>query len=386
MICSGLHCFFYLYFLCPVLKRVFISVINDLATDQRVGRIARLLADRGFDVQCIGRRLKESPEMGTKSFGIRRFRMLITGGPLFYAFFNLRLMVSLLFTRKPVLLIANDLDTLPANYIVSRLRRLPIIYDSHELFTQVPELIHRPFVQSVWKWIERKIVPELEYAVTVNYSIATIYRRLYGTRFRVVRNLPERIESLPRERDTSHMQTIIYQGALNIGRGLELMIDVMAYLEDVKFVVAGKGDIEEELKKLVHEKNLDDRIEFFGRLMPEELVRVTSSADLGISLEEDRGLSYRYTLPNKLFDYIQCQIPVLCSKLPEMSRIVDSYGVGISTAERAPEKLAEIIRFMLRERSGGAWREALRKAARDLCWENESNIYLDLLQEAGVLD
>lgn len=367
------------------MKRAFISVINDLATDQRVARVAKLLAAQGFEVTCIGRRLKQSPDLSFSSFGIRRYRMLFTRGPFFYACFNLRLLLSLLFSQRPALLIANDLDTLPANFFASRIRRIPLIYDSHELFTQVPELIHRKRVQRVWKGIESWLVPKLDYALTVNYSIATIYRRLYGTPFRVVRNVPEKLDHLPRTLGKEERQVIIYQGALNVGRGLELMIDVMEYLEDVLFVVVGTGDIEQVLKARVEQKQLGDRIEFKGRMLPEELMPITCQADLGISLEEDLGLSYRYSLPNKLFNYIQCQVPVLCSALPEMSRIVETYGIGISTGERNPEKLASIIRYMLKERSGGAWREALLKAASELCWEKESKIYLELLKDCRVL-
>ena len=360
-------------------------MINDLATDQRVGRVARLLTELGFEVTCIGRRLKKSPDLKNTSFKLRRYRMLFSGGPLFYAFFNLRLLVTLLFAKKPAVLISNDLDTLPANFFASRIRRVPLIYDSHELFTQVPELIHRKAVQSVWKLIERSLVPKLRHAVTVNYSIATIYRRLYGTRFKVVRNVPEKIEYRSREGSAAGRQIIIYQGALNVGRGIELMIDAMQYLENVLFVVVGTGDIEDDLKQRVAQLNLDDRIEFRGRMMPEELMPLTLSADLGISLEEDLGLNYRYSLPNKLFDYIQSRVPVLCSALPEMSRIIDSYGIGISSKERDPEKIAGIIRYMLKERSGGAWMEALDKAALELCWEKESTNYLALLNDCGVL-
>jgi len=367
------------------MKRAFISVINDLATDQRVGRVAKLLSEQGFEVICLGRRLKNSPELKNRPFKHRRYRMLFTRGPLFYMCFNLRLMITLLFVRKPAVMISNDLDTLPANFLSSRIRSVPLIYDSHELFTQVPELIHRKNVQFVWKVIERILVPKLRHAVTVNYSIATIYRRLYGTRFKVVRNVPEKLEYTPREVDPAAQQMIIYQGSLNVGRGLELMIDAMHHIQNVRFVVVGTGDIEDELKQRVVQSKLSDRVEFMGRMLPEDLVALTLRADLGISLEEDLGLNYRYSLPNKLFDYIQSRVPVLCSALPEMSRIVDSYGVGISSKERDPEKLAGRIRYMLKERSGGAWMEALNRAAEDLCWENESVIYLELLNDCGVL-
>ncbi|MDF1575241.1 MAG: glycosyltransferase [Bacteroidales bacterium] len=368
------------------MKRAYISVINDLATDQRISRVAKLLAGQGFEVTCIGRRLPQSPDLLHSPFRLRRYRMLFTGGPLLYTFFNLRLLITLLLARKPELLVSNDLDTLPANFIVSRIRRVPLIYDSHELFTQVPELIQRKRVQSIWKWIERMMLPKLRYAVTVNYSIATIYRRLYGTRFRVVRNVPERLKHTPLQKiKGKQRQRIIYQGSLNVGRGLELMIDAMQYLDHVLFLVVGSGDIENILMQRVAQKQLGDRVEFRGRVAPEDLLLLTCQSDLGISLEEDLGLSYRYSLPNKLFDYIQCGIPVLCSALPEMSRIVDSYGIGITTKERDPEKLAAIIRYMLIERSGGAWKEALQIAASDLCWENESKVYLELLKDCGVL-
>ncbi len=177
---------------------------------------------------------------------------------------------------------------------------------------------------------------------------------------------------------------IIYQGALNLGRGLELMIETMQYLEDSVFIMAGCGDIEKELQKLVSEKGLQDKVRFRGRLSPDKLFELTCSADLGISLEEDRGLNYRYALPNKIFDYIQARVPVLCSDLPEMARIVRTYGVGIATEEKEPEKLAGIIRYILKERAGGAWREGLDRAAADLCWENESRIYSEILSECGL--
>jgi glycosyltransferase involved in cell wall biosynthesis len=314
--------------------------------------------------------------------------MIFTRGPLFYACFNVRLFLTLLFVKKPDLIIANDLDTLPAAFLSSRIRKLPLIYDSHELFTQVPELIHRKRVQRIWKWIESIFLPRVIYAVTVSYPIAEIYRRLYGVRFNVVRNVPARlgkpvVRVVPEE--YRGKQLIIYQGALNVGRGLEIMIKAMRYLEGVIFIVVGKGDIEKDLYKLVEQENLGTKVQFMGRLLPDQLIPLTQICDLGVSLEEDLGLNYRYALPNKLFDYIQARVPVLCNALPEMARIVETYGVGVATRERDPEKLAAIIRFMLEERSSGAWMLALDRAANELCWENESRVYLDLLTQCGII-
>ncbi|MFH0757484.1 MAG: glycosyltransferase [Bacteroidota bacterium] len=368
------------------MKRVYISVINDLVTDQRLQRVANLLVDQGLQVTCIGRRLKGSPDTGLVRYTIRRYRMLINNGPLFYTCFNTRLFFTLLFALRPSLFIANDLDTLPASFLAGRIRGVKLIYDSHEFFTQVPELIHRKRVQSVWKWIEHRIVPRLEHAVTVSYPIAEIYRRIHKTSFRVVRNVPVRRSSPGKtEKRKNEKALIIYQGALNVGRGLELMIETMKFLDGAVFMIVGTGDIIRELKQLVEEKGVSEKVIFRGRMTPEELHPLTCSADLGISLEEDLGLNYRYALPNKLFDYIQCRVPVLCSALPEMAKVVETYGIGIVVHAREPERLAKTIRFMLDERSRGAWMEALEKAAGELCWENESKEYLALVNETGVL-
>ena len=370
------------------MKRVYIAVINDLVTDQRVHRVADLLQERGMEVTCIGRRLRNSPDLEGVGFKHRRFRMLFTKGPLFYACFNVRLLITLLFVRKPILFVANDLDTLPASFMASRIRKVKLIYDSHELFTQVPELIDRPRVQRFWKWIEYWYVTRLDHALTVNQSIAEIYRRLYKTRFRVVRNVPVKREPCPDQqakKDFAGKKVIIYQGALNVGRGLELVIETMQYLDNTVFLVVGSGDIDAALRTMVEEMDLGEKVFFKGRLSPRELFPLTCAADLGISLEEDRGLNYRYALPNKLFDYIQARVPVLCSALPEMARIVNTFGVGITTMENDPRKLAGIIRYMLEERSEGAWREALDQAATELCWENESRVYLELLSVCGIL-
>jgi glycosyltransferase involved in cell wall biosynthesis len=370
------------------MKRVYISVINDLVTDQRVHRVVDLLTGQGLKVVCIGRKLRGSPQPEGGAFSHRRFRMLFKKGPLFYACFNIRLFVTLLFVRGPALFIANDLDTLPASFMAGRIRKVRLIYDSHELFTQVPELIQRKRVQAVWKWLEYRYVTRLDYAVTVSYSIGEIYRRLYKTRFRVVRNVPVQREPCPDvvlKEELGGKKMIIYQGSLNVGRGLELVIDTMQYLDSAVFVIVGTGDIEEELRTRVKRMGLEEKVIFKGRLSPARIIPITCAADLGVSLEEDRGLNYRYALPNKLFDYIQARVPVLCTSLPEMTRIVRTYGVGVATSERDPEKLAGLIRYILEERSQGAWREALDKAAGELCWEKESQVYLDLIRETGVL-
>jgi glycosyltransferase involved in cell wall biosynthesis len=222
----------------------------------------------------------------------------------------------------------------------------------------------------------------------VSPSIARVYKETYGPDFRVVRNVPfHRPEPMI---DTSlqarygDRAIILYQGALNVGRGLELVIRSLSYLDHTVLLIAGGGDIEAELKLEAKKAGLADRVVFLGRVDPERLYPITCSADVGISLEEDLGLNYRYALPNKVFDYIQARIPVLCSDLPEMKAIVEGHEVGIATSERDPEGLATILKDMIRDRKAGKWSKAVEKAAGELCWENEKGILEEML--LSVLD
>jgi glycosyltransferase involved in cell wall biosynthesis len=291
----------------------------------------------------------------------------------FYVEYNIRLFLFLLFQRTDLLL-ANDLDTLPANFLASRLKRIPLVYDSHEYFTEVPELIGRPRVRRFWEWLERKLVPGVNAAYTVSESIASLYSAKYHVQFDVVRNLPFRFfpaESVTYPVNQEHCPIIIYQGALNKGRGLIQVIKAMEYLPEMGLWIAGSGDEEQSLRSQVAAMKLNN-VKFLGRIPLEELRHFTCQADAGISLEEDMGLSYRYALPNKLFDYIQARIPVVVSNLPEMTRIVRAYGIGLVAESHDPAELAVVIRRALTDRElRGEWMINLEKAANELNWENE---------------
>ena len=367
------------------MKRVYIAVINDLVTDQRVRRVVELLGEQGAEVHCFGRVLRGSPPADALHCRVTRYNMIFRKGPFFYAFFNLRLALTFLFLRRPDLIISNDLDTLPACRLAAGLRKITLLYDSHELFTEVPELIERKFIQGIWLAIERRLLPGLKHAVTVSPSIAEYYRHRYGVEFRVVRNLPVFREPDPTAVGREE-KVIIYQGALNVGRGIELMIKGMNFLEDVRLLVVGTGDIENELRNMANTAGLSGRVQFTGRVHPEELSAITCRASLGLSLEEDRGLNYRFSLPNKIFDYIQCRIPVLCSDLPEMGTMVRQAGVGMVLEERTPEGFAAAVTRMIADGERGIFDAALEKTSAEFCWEKEKEVYLSVLKDCNILN
>ncbi|MCL3780650.1 glycosyltransferase [Prolixibacteraceae bacterium JC049] len=355
-------------------KKIHLAVTNDLVSDNRVHKIAASLLAMGFEVHLTGRKLRNSPELPKRFYNIKRMKLLFNKGPLFYAEYNLRLFFRLVFSDYDVM-VANDLDTLGACAAVKQFRKIHLVYDSHELFTEVPELINRPKVQRFWSRIERWAMPKVDMAYTVCQSIAKFYQKKYGIHFRVVRNLPvpHQVAHTPEafHIDNGEKKVILYQGALNVGRGLEKAISAMKWIDNAKLYIAGAGDIEEELKQLTQEKNLSEKVEFLRRFPVEELRYITQQADLGISLEEDRGLNYRYALPNKIFDYIQSEVPVLCSDLPEMQQVITNYKVGgIISHSSTEEELAKAMKEILV--NGGHYRPALKQAAKELTWQNES--------------
>ena len=301
--------------------------------------------------------------------------MLFNRGPLFYLCYNTSLFFHLLFHRYDIL-VANDLDTLPANFIISGLKRKILVYDSHEYFTEVPELVNRKTVKRVWEFIERLIVPHVKHAYTVCDSLAEIYSTKYGINMIAIRNLPYLSRDLNQvvKPELTREKIILYQGSVNIGRGLELVIKAMQYIDDAVFWIIGEGDITDNLRKLVLKSGLESRVVFFGRMLPENLKLYTLRAGVGISLEENMGLNYYYALPNKLFDYINSCVPVLVSDFPEMGQLVRKYNIGVTTLTTDPQKLAEILRKMLNDQEQiRRWKSNLKKAALELCWEKEES-------------
>lgn len=371
----------------PNLKRAIVSVINDLVTDQRVHKSCLTLMKAGFEVTLIGRRLHASPPMPKRSYRYERMRLMFTKGPLFYSEFNIRLFLRLLFSRSH-LLVANDLDTLLPNFLISRLRRIPMVYDSHEYFTETPELTSRPRVQKIWKRIEGLVLPKLNWMITVNDSIAKLFEKEYDIRVHVVRNIPFRMNGSVKSSRVElqlppNRRLLVLQGSgINIHRGAEELVEAMTYLPEVTLLVIGGGDVLPVLKQTVKEKALDDRVMFLPRMPYEQMMAYTQQAELGFTLDKDTNMNYRYSLPNKLFDYIQAGVPVMATPLPEIKKIIDTYNIGTCTYADHAETLAADIRNVLQSPDlVKVWKKNLTFAARELCWENEENALLKLYEQ-----
>jgi len=360
-------------------QKIIISVTNDLVADNRVHKVASSLIKLGFEIVLVGRVIKGSLPIN-RDYKTKRFKLLFNKGAMFYACYNIRLFLFLLFAKADIFL-SNDLDTLPANFTASKIRKKKLVYDSHEYFTEVPELVNRPNIKRIWENIEKRILPKLKNTYTVCNSISEIYNKKYNINMKVVRNIPkcseiteEKIKTnLPK--DIIDKKIIIYQGAVNVGRGIEQVIKAMQYVENAKFVIVGNGDIFDDIKKLTSDLKLNDKVYFTGKIPLNELFAYTQKADIGISIEENIGLNYYYALPNKLFDYIRANVPIIASHLPEIENIVTTYNIGCFIENHKPEHIAEKINLMLNSpEKVQLWKNNLKKASAELCWENEEKV------------
>jgi glycosyltransferase involved in cell wall biosynthesis len=368
------------------LKKIIIAVTNDLVTDQRVDRVSNTLVKMGFDVMLVGRERKKSLPLKLRAYRIKRMRLWFSKGPLFYAEYNFRLFLFILFNRFDLVL-TNDLDTLCGGYYGSRIRRIPLFHDCHEYFRGVPELKGRKITTWIWKRIEDHIFPKLKTIYAVNGSVAGLYNKEYGNEISVIRNVPVRRDGIAaKNRDElgipADHRILLYQGALNIDRGIEEAMLALKYLKtSASFLVIGTGDIDKKLKELAEKEHLNGRVIFTGPIPLEELYAYTLMADIGLSIEKDVSLNYHYCLPNKFLDYIQANVPVLISPLPEMKAIMEKYNIGETIINHDPEHLAlKIDRMLTHTDQLAVYRENLKKASSDLCWENEEKELIRLFR------
>ena len=357
------------------MKRIIISVTNDISTDRRVLKVAHSCHNNGFEVLLVGRKLKNSLPLQLP-FKYKRFRLLFNRSALFYATYNIRLFFFLLFAKMDILL-SNDTDTLPANYLASKLRRKKLVFDAHELFPEVPELANRPIIKRFWEKIEDAIFPHLKHCYTVCQPIADLYNKKYGINMKVVRNVPYASQNTTEKLlDYSGKKVMLYQGALNIGRGLEWLIDAMPFVENAVLVIIGDGDIAQELKTRVNHLSLNDKVFFLGRIPGSELYQYTPSADLGVCLLENRGLNYYYSLPNRIFDFLHAGVPVLATDFPEIAHIVGANKTGILINHYEPEYLAKVLNDFFTQ---GFDTSYFSEIAKQFCWEEEEKVALEII-------
>lgn len=350
-----------------MMKRIVFTVTNDLSYDQRMIRICTSLANSGYQVLLVGRRMPGSVPLQQRPFSQKRLTCLFHKGFAFYAEYNLRLFFYLLFCRASAIC-AIDLDTILPCRKVAGIRKLPAVYDAHELFCEMKEIVSRPRIYRIWKWIERKNVPPFRFAYTVNEPIAEEFKRMYGKTFSVIRNLPV---LAPLAIPAKSERFIIYQGAVNEGRCFETLIPAMREV-NARLFICGDGNFMKQARQLVAECHLQDKVIFKGKLEPAALRAFTESAYIGITLFDERGLSNFYSLANRFFDYMHAGVPQLCVDFPVYRKIIEQYEFAILTKDTSATSLAAgLNRLLSDDQLYSRLQQNCMEARKMLNWQEE---------------
>ncbi|WP_313383954.1 glycosyltransferase [Chishuiella sp.] len=357
--------------------KILSAVLNNIENDQRLNKVCNSLLKFGYNVELIGATLYSKPILD-KPYKTYLIDMQNQSTFKKYVEFNWKLFFILLKkVDHDTILLANDLDSLLPFYVVSKLKGNTLVFDSHEIYSELPSLYDRPKTKKFWKFLEKLLLPKIKHFYTVSDGYATWFNKQYNVKPIVIRNVPNKIVfenrfsidfELPK--NPNNHKILLYQGAINPSRGINKMIEAFVHVKNCQFWIAGDGPKKEEYEKLVKKLNLTDCIYFLGNIPPKTLKTITPLADVGMSLEEDFGLSYRYALPNKLFDFIQAKVPVLATHLPEIKKTVLDYNIGKVINNHTPEHLAKKLQELLNE-GKESYKEKLTFAANELCWENE---------------
>lgn len=361
-----------------VKKRIICTVTNDLVYDQRMQRICTSLQQNNFDVTLVGRVLNNSKSLSNQVFQQDRLKCIFNKGFLFYATINIRLFIYLLFNKFDIVC-GCDLDTLPAAVLAAKIKNKKVVYDAHEYFPESPELIGKPFKQSIWYFIEKIFVPKTDSLYTVTNSIANIFNKKYKVDCKLVRNLPYK-NTLPTINNKP--QKLLYQGAVNVGRGLNEMLLVMLKIDNIEFHIAGDGDEFYLIQNAIKELKLENKVKLLGKKSPTELKEITQQAYIGINLLENRGLSYYYSLGNKTFDYIQAGVPQIVIGFPEYIELNKQYNFGVIVDELSVEKIYKAIIKLLNDDSlYKSLQQSCIVASATLCWQNEEKLLIDIYEK-----
>ena len=311
---------------------------------------------------------------------ITKFRTLIIRGSLI-----LRMIMKGYFKNYDIYH-SNDLNTLPQGYVCAkwRINKKRLIYDSHEVQTS------RTGYESPWyKRLERFLIKRMDSMFVENHTRAKFNEHLYGIYPNVLHNYPSlRLQQVEEKMDLHDMlklpsdeKILLYQGGIQMGRGLENLIDAYPYFNEGTLVFIGDGKIKEKLQQMVIDKGLEEHIYFIPKVPVGLLPSYTKSAYLGFQVLQNICFNHWSASSNKLFEYIMCEIPVVACNFPEIKKVVEENEVGVTINPHDPNEIAKGVNELLSNRIKYEYFSMNCKKARNKYnWELEQNNLLEVYQ------
>ncbi len=349
--------------------RIIFTVTNDLNYDQRMIRICNSLVENGYEVKLIGRKFNDSVMLEKKTYHQKRIRLFFKKGFGFYCEYNVKLFFYLLFQNADVFCCI-DLDTMLPVYFASVLKGKNRVYDAHEYFSQLKEVITRASIYRAWHFVEAKFVPQFINGYTVSRGIAEELFKNYKVAYDVIRNVPL-LKPAAAETYRTGEKIILYRGSVNEGRGFEYLIPAMKNINAVLHIY-GDGNFLQQAVRIREENKLQSKVLFKGKFLPNELNEITQQAYAGINLVEPFGKSQLLSLANKFFDYIQSELPQITMDFPEYRKINDEYEVALLLSNLSVDAIEKALNILLDDDLlYSRLRQNCKTAREKYNWQNE---------------
>jgi glycosyltransferase involved in cell wall biosynthesis len=379
-------------------KTILIISFSDLKNDPRVNRQIQFLKD-SYRVIAAGTEDPELPGVEFIScklqFPRKNLRSRVAKAALIRLLLCLKqydqfywipgdktLILDKLSPLQPDLIIANDLKPLPIALRLAKFRNAKVLFDAHEYTPrQYENLLRWKILQPYYKYLCSKFIPQVHGMMTVNQTIADEYEKDTGVKPVIVTNAPvyHKIEPCFRSHDEQYIR-LIHHGGASRSRKLQNMIKMMEYLDDrflLDFLLVGNPAYVQELQQ---QARGDSRIRFLSPVPMKELVTFSNQYDIGVFLVEPVNFNLRYTLPNKLFEFIQARLAIAIGPSPEMARIVRDYDCGVVSEDFSPRSLAKQL-MKLNHSQINYYKQQSHKAAQILSAEQNRKILLDLVED-----
>jgi glycosyltransferase involved in cell wall biosynthesis len=289
--------------------------------------------------------------------------------------YNIRLFFFLLFHGFD-LICSIDLDTIIPVTLIARLKRKLHVHDAHELFEESIEIVKRPKIRAFWEWVGNRFVPMADHHYTVNQSLANFFEKKYKRPFQVILNAPTGATTI--KNSSEKPSIVLYQGMLNEGRGLELLVEVTRILP-IELWIVGEGSLMAILEGLVLQYGLESKVKFWGFKSGKALKKITGKADIGVNILDPLSGNYTYSLANRTFDFIQAGIPAIHMNFPEYQKINDQFKIAELINEYSVDAICAGLNKLIEDKQYyQELHENCKQAALAFHWDNEKIKLLEL--------
>ena len=376
-------------------NQITIFFIGDIKYDSRALKMTLSLSQNGYRVNIysfhnfsiphslMSNFAKNDLYLTDKKIEITYIRLKSSKKAPFLEFYIKAL--SIVIKNKIDCILCPDIYSIPLAYIASLFFKCTYIYDSRELFSDLASLHKKKVRQFIWKLVEKCFVPKAKLLITVNESIANILKNNFpDKKVEIIYNFP----SLKLEKEPLDISQIIgsdnsrkiltYQGGLQNGRGIGILLDLILSMEECILLFLGNGHLKSKIKE---HPLFNKRIFIKDNIPASQVLKYTANSFLGMSIIENLSKSYYLSLPNKIFEYIHVGIPVISSNFPEVQKIMTKFKVGELVDPENKQEIIKKIKFLIKHADiYSKYKQNCINARETLNWENQEPKFLELFK------